>query len=114
MAKPKHIPLDKLPPGFKVVAQKGFGTVHDFEAQKVLTGKVLEVRDIPKGGKIKKDTRIMTVQTSDGLRSVWEKAALRELFDTVKKGKEIYIRHDGTKKIPGQKSPMNLFTVAMK
>lgn len=105
----------KPPTGFKTMDVKGtYAPTHDFFAEPEIVGKVVEIRNVPKGGMIKKDTRIMVVRTDKGDRSVWEAAGLTTAFDNIKKGKQVWISHHGTQKIKGRRQEMHVFTVAVK
>lgn len=104
----------KLPAGFTAVSAGGeFGAWHDFSANKVLQGKVVELGSFT--GQYGKQ-RTMTVKTAKGnLASFSESRALQGLFDMGKaiKGKEVFIRFDGEKKLKGKKR-VKLFTCAVK
>ncbi len=108
-------PAAALPAGYTHVAVGGFNPFHEFKRDKVCQGVVMGIRDVTVGkGKAKKQTRYMDILTVQGPRTISERTQLKGLFDTVGAGEEVYIRLDGTKKIPGQSQPMMLFTVALK
>lgn len=108
-----------LPAGFEAVAVGGsFGNWHDFQKVKVCTGKVTRQEVITQSDinnpKKKVKRRIIGVLMANGVTStVGESYALRELFDMKLKGKEVFIRFDGVKKLAGRKK-LNQFTVAVR
>lgn len=117
----------KLPAGFTAVATGGsFGAWHDFHKQPVLTGKVVELGSFEqeqeytdaKGKKKSRtvDRQTMTVeQANKVLSTVSDSYALKGLFEMGKKlkGKVVFLRFDGQKKLKGGKK-VNEFTVAVK
>lgn len=110
----KQMHLD-LPAGYIAVQSGSFAPTHDFVAEPELEGVVTELKEVKKGGKIKNDTAVMTLDTAYGPKSVWRAAQLTVLFDAENIiGKTVYIRYDGDKKIPGQKNPMHLYTCGYK
>lgn len=105
----------KPPAGFKQMEISGnFAPTHDFQVEANIQGRVVEIKTVPKGGLIKKDTRIMVVRTDKGDRSVWESTALIGLFDTVKKGKTVLIHYTGEIKVKGRRQTMHGFEVFIK
>jgi hypothetical protein len=106
----------QLPKGFTAVTGGGGNSV-EWKKGVVVTGVVLEVKDIqkkdPKKGE-KPTTRIMRVKTKDGEVGVWEKAALAGLFDKARKGKIVYIEHIGMGKAKKGQSAPNLFVAGIK
>lgn len=106
-----------LPPGFTQVAVGGsFGESHDFKRKPILQGKVLGVDRVTfkdKDTGKKKTQRVMRVQSGNLVSTVWESHQLQEVFSQAKRGKEIYLRFLGKKKLGGGKS-VNLFQAAIK
>lgn len=109
----------KLPAGFKAIAGGGGDSIK-WKKGLVVTGNVLEIKTVQvrdlssKKAGATKDARLMRINTKDGEVTIWEKAALHGLFESAKKGKVVWIRHEGFGKAkPGQSKP-NLFTAAMK
>lgn len=94
-----------IPPGYETCEVSGdFAPWHDWEKSAVLQGKVVDVRTATLGkGKDKKETRILTVETSAGPRAISESFKLRPLFDMAakKKGREVYIKYLGKVKLKG-------------
>lgn len=105
----------QLPKGFTAIT--GGGNSVDWKKGVVVTGVVLEIKEIqkknPKKGE-KPTTRLMRVKTKDGESGVWEKAALSGLFDKAKKGKVVYIEHIGMGKAKKGQSAPHLFVAGMK
>lgn len=105
----------KLPAGFKAMeVESNIAPVHDFEVEPEIIGKVVCINDIPKGGKIKKDTRVLVLRTAKGDRSVWESAVLGSYFDKMRKGKTVWIRLTGYAPKKRGQNPAKLFVVAVK
>jgi len=107
----------QLPKGFKPISGGGGNSV-EWKKGLVVTGNVLEIKVIEKKGPLRKGedptTRLMRVKTKDGEVTVWEKSALRGLFDSAKKGKLVYIEHIGMGKAKKGQSAPNLFIAGMK
>lgn len=107
-------PMFDIPEGYSIISTN-FAAPWQYKKNPVLEGEVVEIKDVKKGGKIKKDTQIMTVKPQDGeMVAVWKSAALNVLFDQVEAGSEIYIKYKGEKKVKGQKMPMHDFVAAIK
>lgn len=112
---------EAIPEGFEQIGGGYAPTWKPEEHGKLLHGKVTgSVREVEMTiGKKKTTRRCMEVtQKKSGVRlTLWESAALVELFDTISEtgeGPEVYVRFDGYgKKKPGQ-NPPKLFTVAIK
>lgn len=107
----------QLPKGFKPISGGNNGTSVEWKKGVVVTGNVLEVKTIDKKNPKKGEdptTRLMRVKTKDGEVTVWEKSALRSLFDTAKKGKVVYIEHIGMGKAKKGQSAPNLFIAGIK
>ena len=111
---------EDIPEGMEQIGA-GYAQSWKPEEQKSIHGRVTGgVREVELTIRKKKQvSRCFEVtQKKSGERlTVWESAALRELFDQLVKtgeGPEVYIRYDGLgKKKPGQNAP-KLFTVAIK
>jgi hypothetical protein len=106
----------KLPAGFKAIS--GTGDSVTWKKGLVVTGVVLNVKTVKTkqlddSGK-QKEARLMLIETKDGEAAIWEKAGLTHLFDVVKKGQAVYIKHDGFAKAKPGQSPANMFTCAVK
>lgn len=114
-SKVKHsAPMFDIPEGYKITSTN-FAAPWDYKKNNILEGEVVEIKEVKKGGKIKKDTRIMTVQNGSGEPvAVWESSALRVLFDQVEEGSEIFIKYRGERKVKGQKNPMHDFVAGIK
>ena len=93
----------KPPKGYKImeVTEDKFPPAHDFDVEKTLEGKVIEIKtvEIEDG-----ERRVMLLATTVGLRCLWESYMLTQLFDTVKKGKMVLVHYRGKKKIKGRKT----------
>jgi hypothetical protein len=105
-----------IPEGFTMPASANT-PFHDFTINPVLQGSRIAVREVArkkvKEGE-KKTMQIMTVRNTKGeLVAVSDSYALLGIFAESKNGAEIYIRHDGQKKIAGGHK-VNLFTTAYK
>ena len=120
-ANPEALPFgEAIPEGFEEIGG-GYALTWRPEEQKTLHGRVTgDVRDVEMTvGRKKQTRRCMEVTTKkSGERfTVWNSAALNELFDQIIElgvGPEVFIRFDGYgKKKPGQ-NPPKLFTVALK
>lgn len=111
---------EAIPEGFEEIGG-GYAPTWKPEELRVLHGPVTGgVREVEMTiGRKKQTRRCMEVtRKKNGERyTVWESAALGELFDQIAEtgeGPEVYIRFDGLgKKKPGQ-NPPKLFTVAIK
>ncbi len=110
-----------IPEGFEQIGAGYAPTWKPEEHGKLLHGKVTGgVRDVELTiGRKKQNRRCMEVtRKKSGERfTLWESAALGELFDQIAdtgEGPEVYVRFDGYgKKKAGQNAP-KLFTVAIK
>lgn len=106
----------QLPKGFKAITGGGGDSV-DWKKTKIVTGVVLEIKEIEKKNPKKGENptmRLMRIKTKDGEVSVWEKAGIKALFDVAKKGKHVHIQHVGMAKAKKGQSPANLFIAGMK
>lgn len=113
------------PKGFTRVSTGNFPDSYDFKINATLTGTVTEIKTVTttkkeKGKMVRSSTRIAYVVDSEGVvHGLWEKAALRGLFDALEKkkkkgvGSRVWITLRGMKKIPGQKQPMYDFDTAI-
>lgn len=111
---------EAIPDGFQQLGG-GYAPTWKPEEKKLLHGPVTgSVREVEMTIGRKKQTRRcmeVTAKKTGERYTVWESAALGELFDQIAdlgEGPEVYIRFDGYgKKKPGQ-NPPKLFTVAIK
>lgn len=113
---PPRMPSFAPPKGYKTLplGTGDFGTTHDWEAENVLEGVVVEVKNVEiKDGRKTKTTRVMTINTDNGVKSVWEATKLRALFDEPPIGKKVYIQFMGIIPIKGRKNGMKDFAVAI-
>lgn len=106
----------KLPAGFAIIVS-GSGDSVEWKKGMVITGVVLEIKtidrkEVKKGEK--KTTRLMRIETKDGEKTVWEKAALSNLFNKAKRGKVVYIQHQGMGKAKKGQSAPHLFVAGIK
>lgn len=102
----------KLPEGYQDLS--GGGQEWEPVQNDKLVGTCLRVKEIKKGtGKVKNDTRIMSVETENGVFMVWESAMLRDLFDAVTPGDGVFIQFTGTEE-NGTDNPTKMFTVGLK
>ena len=108
------------PKGFEVfdLNEGGFAQSHDFDVEDTLEGELVELHHVPKGGKVKKETRVLDVKTKDGqLKALWESAQLKALFDRVEEIDDITYVHivfEGWQKVKGRRQEMRQFTVYTK
>lgn len=109
-----------VPEGFEEIGG-GYAPTWKVEDLKVLHGPVTGgVREVELTIGRKKQTRRcmeVTRKKSGERYTVWESAALGELFDTIAErgeGPEVYIRFDGLGKKKAGQNPPKLFTVAIK
>ena len=110
-----------IPEGFEQIGAGYAPTWKPEEHGKLLHGKVTgAVREVEMTIRKKTEVRrcMEVTQKKTGERfTLWESAALTELFETIVdtgEGPEVYVRFDGFgKKKPGQNAP-KLFTVAIK
>jgi hypothetical protein len=101
-----------IPKGMRQLQSGGLAPFHDFKKNPVLYGTVIKIREFVDRWKNKR--KVIEVSDSDGLISaVSSSKSLDALFSEAKKGKKVYIRFDGTKKIPGRKQPMKMYTTAI-
>ena len=111
---------EAIPEGFEEIGG-GYAPTWQVDELRVLHGPVTGgVREVEMTIGRKKTTRrcMEVTRKKSGERfTVWESAALADLFDQIAEtgeGPEVYIRYDGLgKKKPGQ-NPPKLFTVAIK
>jgi len=113
--------VEDIPEGFEQIGGGYAPTWRPEEHGKLLHGRVTGgVRDVELIiGKKKEQMRCMEIQQKkSGVRyTLWESAALGELFESIKdtgEGPEIYVRFDGYGKKKGKNNPPKLFTVAIK
>lgn len=111
---------EDIPEGFEKIGG-GYAPTWKVEELKVLHGPVTGgVREVELTiGRKKQTRRCMEVtQKKSGDRfTVWESAALGELFDQITEtgeGPEVYIRFEGFGKKKAGQNPPKLFTVAVK
>ena len=111
---------EAIPEGFEEIGG-GYAPTWKVEDLKVLHGPVTGgVREVELTiGRKKQTRRCMEVtRKKSGERfTVWESAALGELFDQITElgeGPEVYIRFDGLGKKKAGQNPPKLFTVAIK
>lgn len=114
-------PAEDVPEGFETIGSGYAPTWKPEEGMRVLHGPVTgAVREVELTiGRKKQNRRCMEVtQKKSGERfTVWESAALGDLFDTVTdtgEGPEVFIRFDGYGKKKAGQNPPKLFTVAIK
>jgi hypothetical protein len=112
---------EPIPEGFEQIGGGYATTWKPEEHGKLLHGKVTGgVREVEMTiGRKKQTRRCMEVtQKKSGERyTLWESAALGELFDTIVdtgEGPEVYVRFDGYGKKKAGQNPPKLFTVAIK
>jgi len=92
-------------PGFKRVSGGSFPPTLDFKVGIPVVGAVESFRTVSqKFGKDVRDTRIISILTEAGLRSVWESASLTGLFDEAKVDVSI----------KGRKMPMHSYETAIR
>jgi len=106
----------QLPPGYEVITGS-FALKFEFKKPgDMLAGKVVRTDSIElKKGKQSRTSRVIEVETDDGVKyALWEAAALRGLFDEVDVGDEIAVQYLGEKKITGQRNPMHDFACGFK
>lgn len=102
-----------LPAGFEAIQTGGnFAPTWDMKKNPVIQGVVVGIKELKKGGKIKNDTRILTIKQANGEEvSVWESASIRAVFDTAQEHGvnkcEVAFAYAGEKKIKGQRNPMH-------
>ncbi len=110
-----------VPEGFSTIGGGYAPTWKPAEGPRVLHGPVTgAVREVELTiGRKKQNRRCMEVtQKKSGERfTVWESAALGELFDRIEElgeGPEVWIRYDGHGKAKAGQNPPKLFSVAIK
>lgn len=107
-----------LPSGYEPI-RGDFGTSWDFKRDPVIEGLVVQIKELKRGGKIKKDTRVLDLQLDDGrVISVWQSAAIKAAFDTAEqlgagKCRAAFV-YRGAKKIPGMRNPMHDIVAGVK
>ena len=109
-----------IPEGFEQLGG-GYAPTWKVEDHRVLHGQVTgAVREVELTiGRKKQQRRCMevTAKKSGERFTVWESAALGELFDQITElgeGPEVYLRFDGHGKAKAGQNPPKLFTVAIK
>jgi hypothetical protein len=121
-AKAEALPVSEdIPEGFEQIGGGYAATWKPEEHGKLLHGPVTGgVREVELTiGRKKQTRRCMEVtQKKSGVRyTLWESAALGELFDQIVElgeGPELYVRFDGYGKKKAGQNPPKLFTVAIK
>lgn len=112
-----------IPKGYTIVPLSDMEDSHDFEKIPVLEGKPTGIKPVTvhKGKKNEYQSRILGVQTEDGVvKGVWESSKLTPFFNKIeadlkKKKPEIssvYIQYLGLVDV-GQAQPMKDFAVAI-
>ena len=108
-----------LPKGFKAITGGGGDAIEWKKAGQIVHGVVIEVKTVAR--KVFKkgedpNFRILRIKEKGTGKEVgvFEKAALRGLFDAAKKGREVYIEFLGMGKKVGKKSPPYLFNAGIK
>lgn len=105
----------QLPKGFTAISRGGDSWKPEKPGDSVI-GKMVGVKtvDLPKNGRIPARTlNVYSIETKEGVRSVWESGGLKALAE-VKKGAQVAIVFVGLKKIKGQTNPMREFVVGTK
>lgn len=107
----------QLPKGFKPITGGGGDSV-DWTKTPIVQGNVIEVKTIEKKNPKKGEdptTRLMRIKTKEGAEvTVWEKAALKGLFEVAKKGKAVFIQHLGMGVAKKGQSAPHLFAAGIK
>lgn len=104
-----------IPQGFQKFTTGSFPTNHDFRAEPVCQGKVIQIKKVPqKRGKKTEEVLVLYVANSDGVVSaVWESHAIADGIANTKPGDEVFIRFNGIQKLKGKKT-LKLFDYAVK
>lgn len=101
-----------LPSGFEPMQSGDFAPTWDMKKNRTVQGVVVGIKELKKGGKIKNDTRILTIKQPDGTQiSVWQSASIRAVFDTAEQlgvnKCEVAFAYMGERRIKGQRNPMH-------
>jgi hypothetical protein len=104
----------EIPEGFEMVSDGTLTETHDFKKIAIVMGKVLTMKTVPlKRGNVIEDNRMITVDTGEGTTAVWESASLKDLFDDMVVGDNVYIRYDGDEDMGGGRQPMKKFVTGL-
>lgn len=108
--------FEAVPEGYEAYsAESEFGDTVDFDKTPEVSGEVKEIKTVEFGkGRSAKESRVMTLITETGLKSVWESAKLKGLFDEAEAGWNILIRFVGRVKVKGRKEEMKDYRVFIK
>lgn len=105
----------EIPAGFEMVSDGTLTATHDFTKTPIVMGKVLTLKTVPlKRGNVIEDNRMITVAMEDGTTAVWESASLKDLFDEMVVGDEVYLRYDGDEDMGSGRQPMKKFITGLK
>lgn len=95
-----------IPAGFTKVETGSFPPNHDFKANPICAGKVVQIKEVPqKRGKKTEEVRVLYVADADGvIGAVWESHAIADAMKKVKPGDEVHIEFKGITKLKGKKT----------
>lgn len=107
-----------LPAGFRDISSIGGDLWKPTKAGSSIQGVMMRVKTVSvertrNGKKTKEDWNIYTITTKDGDVSIGGSAGTKALAE-VKKGKEVFVRYDGSKVMKKGQQPMRLYTIAVK
>ena len=115
MSDKKDDKLIEMPDGFEMVSDGTLTETHDFEKTPIVTGKVLTMKSVllKRSGTVE-ENRMITVATDEGTTAIWESAGIKDLFDEMVSGDQVYIRFDGLEEMGGGRQPMKKFITGLK
>lgn len=103
-----------IPDGFEMVSDGTLVETHDFKREAVVMGRVLSMKTVQvRRGRNTEDNRVMTVDMGEKTTAVWESANLKDLFDSVAKGDDVYIKYTGDVDLNNGLNPMKQFVTGV-
>lgn len=104
----------EIPEGFEMISDGSLTETHDFNKTPIVMGKVLTLKTVllKRGGAVE-ENRMMTVDMGTETTAVWESASLKDLFDVMVTGDQVYIRYDGDEEMGGGRQPMKKFVTGL-
>lgn len=115
MTDKKEDKVVEIPAGFEMISDGTLTETHDFTKQPIVMGKVMTMKTVllTRGNSVE-ENRMITVDLGDGSTAVWESASLKDLFDEMVTGDEVYIRYEGDEEMGGGRQPMKKFVTGLR
>lgn len=115
MSDKKEVKEVEIPEGFEMISDGTLTETHDFVTTPIVMGKIMTMKTVllKRGGNVE-ENRMITVDTGEGSTAVWESASLKDLFDELVAGDQVYIRYEGDEEMGGGRQPMKKFVTGLK